>query len=301
MRRFRCRPAKSASRCRAGSAWRWSRSARSSRASTPTYESVAAQVKKEIATERARAKVAELHNKMEDERGGGASVVEAAQKLGLDRRHHRRRRSLRPPARWPAGRPTFRAASTWSRRPSTAMSASTTTRSSSTAAMSGTTCSASRPSRERTLDEVQRPGRGEMARGPDLEPGCGRRRPRWCRSSSRAASSPTKPQRSGSKVETAAGFRRDASLPGVPASADHGGVPHRQGWRRTNARRRRQRMDRVPRHRRHRAAGRSRLGRGEETEGHAAARADRRTGRAIRHARSNPRSAPPSTRPPSRR
>src|SRR6195256_4536137 len=50
---------------------------------TPSYEGVAAQVKKEIATERARAKVAELHNKMEDERGGGASVAEAAQKLGL--------------------------------------------------------------------------------------------------------------------------------------------------------------------------------------------------------------------------
>lgn len=50
---------------------------------TPSYESVAGQVKKEIATERARSKVAELHNKMEDERGGGASVVEAAQKLGL--------------------------------------------------------------------------------------------------------------------------------------------------------------------------------------------------------------------------
>src|ERR1700716_4149420 len=50
---------------------------------TPSYESVAAQVKKEIATERARNTVAELHNKMEDERGGGASVIEAAQKLGL--------------------------------------------------------------------------------------------------------------------------------------------------------------------------------------------------------------------------
>ena len=49
----------------------------------PTYESVAATLKKEIATERARAKVADLHNKMEDERGGGASVIEAAQKLGL--------------------------------------------------------------------------------------------------------------------------------------------------------------------------------------------------------------------------
>src|SRR5437660_1236042 len=49
----------------------------------PSYESVAANLKKEIATERARAKVAELRDKMEDERGGGASVIEAAQKLGL--------------------------------------------------------------------------------------------------------------------------------------------------------------------------------------------------------------------------
>ncbi|MDP3075392.1 peptidylprolyl isomerase [Bradyrhizobium sp.] len=49
----------------------------------PSYESVAATLKKEIATERARAKVSDLHNKMEDERGGGAGVIDAAQKLGL--------------------------------------------------------------------------------------------------------------------------------------------------------------------------------------------------------------------------
>ena len=49
----------------------------------PNYESVAADLKKEIAIERARTKVAELRDKMEDERGGGASVTEAAQKLGL--------------------------------------------------------------------------------------------------------------------------------------------------------------------------------------------------------------------------
>jgi peptidyl-prolyl cis-trans isomerase D len=47
------------------------------------YESVASNLKKEIATERARKSVADLRDKMEDERGGGASVVEAAQKLGL--------------------------------------------------------------------------------------------------------------------------------------------------------------------------------------------------------------------------
>lgn len=49
----------------------------------PTYESAAPNLKREIAAERARAQVASLHDKMEDERGGGASVIEAAQKLGL--------------------------------------------------------------------------------------------------------------------------------------------------------------------------------------------------------------------------
>jgi peptidyl-prolyl cis-trans isomerase D len=48
-----------------------------------SYESVASNLKKEIATDRARKSVADLRDKMEDERGGGASVVEAAQKLGL--------------------------------------------------------------------------------------------------------------------------------------------------------------------------------------------------------------------------
>ena len=50
---------------------------------TPTYESMAGEIKKQNATERAREKVADLHNKMEDERGGGANLAEAAQKLGL--------------------------------------------------------------------------------------------------------------------------------------------------------------------------------------------------------------------------
>ncbi|MBV9560630.1 MAG: SurA N-terminal domain-containing protein [Bradyrhizobium sp.] len=49
----------------------------------PSYESVAPELKKEIATGRARTEVANLRDKMEDERGGGASVTEAAQKLKL--------------------------------------------------------------------------------------------------------------------------------------------------------------------------------------------------------------------------
>ncbi|MDO8979736.1 MAG: peptidylprolyl isomerase [Afipia sp.] len=50
----------------------------------PTYESVAPTIKREIALERARAQVQDLHNKIEDERGGGANIAEAAQKLGLN-------------------------------------------------------------------------------------------------------------------------------------------------------------------------------------------------------------------------
>jgi peptidyl-prolyl cis-trans isomerase D len=50
----------------------------------PSYESLAASLKKEIAIERARKSVGDLRDKMEDERGGGASVIEAAQKLGLN-------------------------------------------------------------------------------------------------------------------------------------------------------------------------------------------------------------------------
>lgn len=50
---------------------------------TASFEKLAPTIKSEIAVERARNTVRELHNKMEDERGGGANVVEAAQKVGL--------------------------------------------------------------------------------------------------------------------------------------------------------------------------------------------------------------------------
>ena len=51
--------------------------------SQPSYDSVAATLKRDLALERARAAVSDMHNKMEDERGGGANVVDAAKKLGL--------------------------------------------------------------------------------------------------------------------------------------------------------------------------------------------------------------------------
>ncbi|MBI5129801.1 MAG: SurA N-terminal domain-containing protein [Rhodopseudomonas palustris] len=50
----------------------------------PSYESVAATIKRDVALERARAKVQELHDKMEDARAGGANVIEAAKTLGVN-------------------------------------------------------------------------------------------------------------------------------------------------------------------------------------------------------------------------
>jgi len=49
----------------------------------PSYESLADVIKREVATERARSQLQDLHNKIEDERGGGSNIAEAAQKLGL--------------------------------------------------------------------------------------------------------------------------------------------------------------------------------------------------------------------------
>ena len=50
----------------------------------PAFESVAPQIKREIALERTQAQLQDLRNKIEDERGGGANIAEAAQKLGLN-------------------------------------------------------------------------------------------------------------------------------------------------------------------------------------------------------------------------
>lgn len=50
---------------------------------TPAYELVAPKLKRDLATERAKASISDLYNKMEDERGGGANVMDAAQKVGL--------------------------------------------------------------------------------------------------------------------------------------------------------------------------------------------------------------------------
>ena len=221
---------------------------------TPTYEGLAAQIKKDLATERARAKVAELHNKMEDERGGGAGVVEAAQKLGIAAGHHRGRRSFRPHARRPAGGQH------------------------SARARRGFAGLQQRCRRRERPDPIQRrlclvrraghhavartqsrrgqgPGRGALARRPDLHktarqgdrnrPEAGERR--------QARRYSRQPRSEG---RDRGGIQSRCVVAGRAFSRDHGSLPHAEGRCRTNARRRRQPVGGVPCHRCHCAADR---------------------------------------------
>jgi peptidyl-prolyl cis-trans isomerase D len=183
----------------------------------PSYESVASNLKKEIATERARTKVAELRDKMEDERGGGASVIEAAQKLGLaaitidavDR-------SGRQPNGEPAGNIprgldvvsqafnsdvgvdndpiSFNGGYVWYD-------------------VLGIT-----PSRERNLDEVKDQVEARW-RDDQVASRLRTKATQMVQKLEQGGNLADEAAAVGSKVETASGFRRDASLPGVPASA----------------------------------------------------------------------------------
>jgi peptidyl-prolyl cis-trans isomerase D len=183
---------------------------------TASYEGVAAQVKKEIAIERARAKVAELHNKMEDERGGGASVAEAAQKLGLaaitidavDR-------SGRTPngqlvANVPRGLDVV----------SQAFTSDVGVDNDPIQFAGGYAwydVLGITPSRERNLDEVKDQVEARW-RDDQISTRLRAKATEMVGKLEHGGTLAEEAAAVGSKVETAAGFRRDASLPGVPAS-----------------------------------------------------------------------------------
>ncbi|SDK15841.1 MULTISPECIES: peptidylprolyl isomerase [Bradyrhizobium] len=183
---------------------------------TPTYESVAAQVKKELATERARVKVAEIQNKMEDERSGGSNVVEAAQKLGLtavtidavDRSG--RLPTGQPVANIPQGLDVvsqafnsdigvdndpiqFRGGYVWYD-------------------VLGVT-----PSRERSLDEVKDQVEAKW-REDQISEKLRAKATEIVQKLEQGATLAAEASAIGTKVETATGFRRDASPTGVPSS-----------------------------------------------------------------------------------
>ena len=183
----------------------------------PSYESVAANLKKEIAVERARTKVAELRDKMEDERGGGASVSEAAQKLGLaavtidavDRSG--RLPSGQPAANIPPGLDvvsqafnsdigvdndplSFRGGYVWYD-------------------VLGIT-----PSRERNLDEVKDQVETRW-RDDQIMSRLKIKAAEMVQKLDQGSKLAVEAASAGLRVETATGLRREASLPGVPAAA----------------------------------------------------------------------------------
>lgn len=184
---------------------------------TPTYESVAAQIKKDLATERARAKVNEIQNKMEDERSGGANVVEASQKLGLtpitidavDRSG--RAPDGQPVANIPRGLDVV----------SQAFNSDVGVDNEPIPFAGGYVwydVLGVTPSRERTLEEVRSQVEAKW-REDQISSKLRAKATEMVQKVEQGSSLATEAAAVGSKVETAAGFRRDASLSELPSAA----------------------------------------------------------------------------------
>jgi peptidyl-prolyl cis-trans isomerase D len=185
--------------------------------SEPSYESVASVLKKEIAVERARKSVAELRDKMEDERGGGAGVVEASQKLGLA--------AVTIDAIDRSGRlPGGQLATNIPRGLDVVSQAFN-----SDVGVDNDPISFSggyvwydvlgiTTSRERTLEEVKDQVEARW-RDDQISSRLKAKAAEMVQKLGQNGNLAEEAAAVGSKVETAAGFRRDASLPGVPAGA----------------------------------------------------------------------------------
>jgi peptidyl-prolyl cis-trans isomerase D len=183
----------------------------------PSYESAAAGLKKEIATERARKSVADLRDKMEDERGGGANVIEAAQKLGLT--------AVTIDAVDRSGRlPSGQLATNIPRGLDIVSQAFNSDVGVDNDPISfnggyvwydvlGIT-----PSRERKLDEVKDQAEARW-HDDQIASRLRTKATEMVQKLDQGGKLADEAAAAGLKVETAAGFRRDASLPGVPAGA----------------------------------------------------------------------------------
>ncbi|HMG77318.1 MAG TPA: peptidyl-prolyl cis-trans isomerase, partial [Xanthobacteraceae bacterium] len=183
----------------------------------PSYESVASDLKKEIAMERARKSVADLRDKMEDERGGGASVIEAAQKLGL-------------------AAVTIDAVDRSGRLPNGQLVANIPRGLDVVSQAFGSDVGVDNdpiqfnngyvwydvlgitPSRERGLDEVKDQVEARW-RDDQIASRLRAKATEMVQKLEQGGKLADEAANAGLKVETAAGFRRDAALPGVPADA----------------------------------------------------------------------------------
>jgi peptidyl-prolyl cis-trans isomerase D len=183
----------------------------------PSYDSASATLKKEIATERARTKVAEFRDKMEDERGGGASVIEAAQKLGLspvtidavDRSG--RTPGGQPAAGIPSGLDVV----------SQAFNSDVGVDNDPIAFKGGYVwydVIGITPSRERSLDEVKDQVEAKW-RDDQISARLRTKATEMVQKLEQGGKLADEAAAAGLKVETAVGFKRDASPAGVPSSA----------------------------------------------------------------------------------
>jgi peptidyl-prolyl cis-trans isomerase D len=183
----------------------------------PSYESAASNLKKEIAAERARKSVADLRDKMEDERGGGAGVIEAAQKLGLA--------AVTVDAIDRSGRlPNGQLATSIPRGldvVSQAFNSDVGVDNDPIAFNGGYVwydVLGITPSRERSLDEVKDQVEARW-RDDQIASRLKTRATEMVQKLDQGGKLADEAAAAGRKVETASGFRRDASLPGVPAGA----------------------------------------------------------------------------------
>jgi len=170
-----------------------------------------------MATERSRTRVGELRDKMEDERGGGAGVIEAAQKLGLT--------AVTIDAVDRSGRlPNGQLATNIPRGLDVVSQAFNSDVGVDNDPIQfnggyvwydvlGIT-----PSRERNLDEVKDQVEAKW-REDQIASRLRTKATEMVQKLDQGGKLADEAAAVGSKVETAVGFRRDASLPGVPAAA----------------------------------------------------------------------------------
>jgi peptidyl-prolyl cis-trans isomerase D len=183
----------------------------------PSYDSEAAGLKKEIATERARKSVADLRDKMEDERGGGANVIEAAQKLGLSAVTID---AVDRSGRLPNGQ-LATAIPTGLDVVSQAFNSDVGVDNDPISFKGGNVwydVLGITPSRERNLDEVKDQVETRW-RDDQITSRLKAKATEMAQKLEQGGKLADEAASSGLKVESAAGFRRDAALPGLPAGA----------------------------------------------------------------------------------
>ncbi len=246
----------------------------------------------------------DLHNKMEDERGGGASVIDAAKKVGLPfTTIEAMDRSGRAPDGGPVAglpptldivTPVF-AADVGSDNDPLQIN-----RGPGDSGYVWYDVLAITPSRERTLDEVKDRVAARW-RDDQIEKRLRAKTDEMVEQLKRGGKLADLAQAAGLKVETAASFKRGANVPGMSAAGAEAVFVANKGEAGTGRRRAGRPARGLCRDRHHRAEDRSRLGRNQGAAGQPAAHRRRRAAEPVHRQGSSRTTAPRSTRPRSRR